>query len=73
MTRLRFDKSLYVGTAVDEAVKVFTRFAQFELSESDAAWVVQFSADGEARELRIGREVSNYALGLTVQARKEAA
>lgn len=73
MTRLAFQKSLYLGTAVDEAVKVFAAHATFELSETPAEWVVQLSHDDASRELRIARELGNYALGLTVQSRQEAA
>lgn len=69
MTKLSFDKTLYVGTAVDEAVKTFAKHATFELAETPAAWVVQVSAADATREGRICRELSNFALGLTVQAR----
>jgi hypothetical protein len=73
VTRLSFHKSLYAGTAVDEAVKVFAAHARFELTETPDAWVVQVSHDDAARERRVGLELSNYALGLTVQSRQEAA
>lgn len=73
MTRLSFDKSLYVGTAVDEAVKVFAAHGTFALEETPAAWVVQVSHPDAARERRIADELGNFALGLTVQARQEAA
>lgn len=69
MTRLAFHKSLYAGTAVDEAVKTFSAHAKFELTETDSAWVVQFSAADARKELRVGRELGNFALGLTVQNR----
>lgn len=73
MTKLAFDKSLYAGKAVDEAVKVFTAHGTFELSETEAAWVVQVSVADARKELRVARELGNYALGLTVQSRQEAA
>lgn len=73
MTKLSFHKSLYAGTAVDEAVKVFSAHATFELTEAPEAWVVQVSHADAAREQRICRELSNFALGLTVQSRQEAA
>ena len=72
-TKLAFDKSLYAGKAVDEAVKTFAPHATFELSETEAAWVVQLSAPDARKELRVAREVGNFALGLTVQSRLEAA
>jgi hypothetical protein len=71
-TRLAFDKSLYAGVAVDEAVKVFGKFATFALEETPAAWAVTVTAAEPARELRVCRELSNYALGLTVQQRHAA-
>lgn len=73
MTRLSFNKSLYVGTAVDEAVKVFGPHADFQLTETPEAWVVQVTSADAAREKRVCLELSNYALGLTVQSRQEAA
>lgn len=73
MTRLAFHKSLYAGTAVDEAVKTFGTHATFELSETESAWVVQVASADARKELRVARELSNFALGLTVQNRKEAA
>ena len=73
MTKLAFNKALYAGKAVDEAVKVFAPHATFELSETEAAWVVQLASPDPRKELRVAREVGNYALGLTVQSRKEAA
>ncbi|MDP1823174.1 MAG: HxsD-like protein [Archangium sp.] len=73
MTRLAFHKSLYAGTAVDEAVKTFAPHATFELSETESAWVVQLSAAEPRKELRVARELGNFALGLTVQNRKAAA
>ena len=73
MTRLAYHKSLYAGAAVDEAVKTFAAHATFELTETESAWVVQFSIAEPRKELRVGRELGNFALGLTVQNRKAAA
>ena len=39
-SELRFPRAVYAGEAVDEAVKTFSRFAKFELSETDDHWVV---------------------------------
>lgn len=71
MTRLAFHKSLYAGTAVDEAVKTFAPHATFQLTETEAAWVVEFSVADSRKELRVARELGNFALGLTVQNRKQ--
>jgi len=72
MTRLAFHKSLYAGTAVDEAVKVFAGHGTFELTEAPEAWVVQVTNADAAVEQRVCLELKNYALGLTVQSRQEA-
>jgi hypothetical protein len=66
VTRLPFDKSLYAGTAVDEAVKVFGAHATFRLQEEPQAWVVEVSHADAALERRIANELGNYALGLGV-------
>lgn len=72
MTRLAFHKSLYAGKAIDEAVKVFGTHATFTLTETGSAWEVQVAAPDARKELRVSRELGNYALGLTVQSRQEA-
>lgn len=73
MTKLAFHKSLYAGKAIDEAVKVFAPHGAFELSETEAAWVVQLTVADARKELRVARELQNFALGLTVQSRQGAA
>lgn len=70
MTELRFHRELYVDTAVDEAVKVYDRFASFELVEQPAHWVVRVTAASEPRERRVCHELANYALGLTIKGRQ---
>jgi hypothetical protein len=69
VTELRFHRELYAGAAIDEAVKVYARFATFELSEESAHWVVRVSAKSEARAVQVARELANYALGTTIRAR----
>ncbi len=64
---LRFDRSLYSGPAVDEAVKVFARHGEFHLSQQPDAWVVQLRALRPALTRKHAHELANYALGLTVQ------
>ena len=66
MTELKFDRSLYAGPSVDEAAKAFAGFAELTLVEEPQAWVVQVSGE---REVEVARELSNYALGLTIRAR----
>ena len=68
-SELRFPRAVYAGEAVDEAVKTFSRFAKFELSETDDHWVVsvELPAELEAHSKRLLGEFGNTALGLTVQ------
>ncbi len=69
MTRVDFDRQLYAGTAVDEAVKVFAPHAAFTLTEEPRAWVVKVEASEPGLEREIVRELQNYALGLTIKGR----
>lgn len=69
MTELSFNRELYQGTAVDEAVKVFAGFATFELAEAPRHFIVRVSAATPERERQVAGELSNYALGLTVKNR----
>lgn len=69
MRRVRFHKELYRGEAVDEAVRAYERFARFERSEAQDAWVVELSCKTPARERAVVGELSNYALGATIKGR----
>lgn len=66
MSELRFSREVYSGEAVDEAVKTWSRFAEFELSETEDHWVVQVVPKHEAAAAQIVGEFGNYVLGLTV-------
>lgn len=69
MRELRFHRDLYRGESVDESLKLFERFADFERAEEEQHWVVRLSAKGPHREDRIAGELANYALGLTIRER----
>jgi hypothetical protein len=71
MIELRFARELYLGTAVDEAVKAFGELAEFELKEEPEAWVVVLRAKDERREKKIAGELGNFALGITIQQQNE--
>lgn len=66
MTELRFPREVYAGEAVDEAVKVWGKFASFELTETDDHWVVKIDPKHEGAARQIIGEFGNYVLGLTV-------
>ena len=66
MTELRFPREVYAGEAIDEAVKTWSQFAEFELSETEDHWVVKVTPKHEAASRQIIGEFGNYVLGLTV-------
>ena len=72
MTELRFHRDIYDGTAIDEAVKMYERHGAFELAQDPAYWVVRVSSKSANRERTLSRELSNYALGLTVKGKKSS-
>lgn len=65
---LAFARDVYAGEAVDQAVKTWSRFADFTLRETDAAWVVAIAPkpEYEAHARRIVGEFGNAVLGLTI-------
>lgn len=65
MIERRFHRDLYSAASVDGAVKVFEGFARFELVDDGDYRVVRISAKRPERELKVARELGNYALGLT--------
>jgi hypothetical protein len=71
MVTLAFHKELYDGRSIDEATKVYARFAAFEQAEEGERWVLRVTAHKPEREERIARELANYALGLTINRRSE--
>lgn len=66
MKELRFDREVYSGEAVDQAVKTWSKFADFELRENDQAWIVELTPKHAAAAAQIIGEFCNYVLGLTV-------
>jgi len=68
---VRFHRALYRGESVDEAMKVYARFAKLTPVEEDDHWVVRIEGSSESRERKIADEIANYALGLTIQSRTE--
>lgn len=66
MKELKLHRSLYRGAAIEQALRVYTRYATVEQGEELEYWVVRVSAASPAREQRVARELANYALGLTV-------
>lgn len=76
MTELRLHRRLYRGESIDEALKLYARYATFEQVEDGDYWVVRVTGKpggAPAREGRVAGELANYALGLTIVARDKAA
>jgi hypothetical protein len=73
VTELRFHRAIYRGTAVDEAVKMYTAYAEFELIETKDHFVVKIAGKSPVREKRVAGELGNYALGLTVRGARTGA
>ncbi len=66
---LQFDPELYVGEAIDEAVKLYGEFGQFELSRQADAYVVRVTSTSEHSAQMLADELCNYALGITIERR----
>jgi hypothetical protein len=68
MTEIRFSADLYSGFAIDEAVKVYSDLARFELEKEPAEFIVRLTAtDDDVDEATLAAELANYALGLTIE------
>lgn len=67
MIELRFHRTLYPGTLVDEALQVYEPYASLERSEEPSHWVIRVTAASESRARRIAGELGNYALGLVIR------
>jgi hypothetical protein len=65
-------QDLYDGFAVDEAAKVYGPYATMELVKEPSAYLVRVTATADAAaqgidERTLCAELSNYALGLTIE------
>lgn len=67
MIELRFHTDLYSGFAIDSAANVYRQFADIALEKTPDAYVVKVTATGEHDERTIADELSNYALGATIE------
>ncbi len=71
MTEVRFHRDLYSEAAVQEAVARYRPYAEIACAEHPADWCVTVATAKAEREQRIAHELANYALGLTIRARKQ--
>ena len=74
MIELRFDPELYSGKAIDFAVKTFESFAKIETSQEADAFIVRVAVEPGADhdEGTIADELSNFALGTTIEQGEDA-
>ncbi|MFV8753203.1 HxsD-like protein [Nannocystaceae bacterium ST9] len=65
---LSFPREVYAGEAIDQAVKTWSRFADFTLRETDDRWIVAIAPKPEyqAHARRIIGEFGNAVLGMTI-------
>jgi hypothetical protein len=68
MTTLHFSREVYSGEAIDQAVKTWSRFADFGLRETADEWIVVLETrpEYEAHARRIVGEFGNAVLGMTI-------
>lgn len=69
MSELRLHRDLYVASAVDEAVKLYAAHATITRADEGDHVVLRLESPRPGRAERVARELGNYALGLTIQAR----
>ena len=66
---LRLHHGLYLKKAVDEAIALYAAHAQIVRNEEEEHTVLHIESPRPARAEKVARELANYALGLTIQAR----
>jgi hypothetical protein len=71
VSELRLHRSLYAGAAIDSALGLYADHAKIARAEDGEHVVLTISSDRPGRADRVARELGNYALGLTIQARKD--
>lgn len=66
---LRFHRALYSGNAIDSATGRFASLGRVQLERSldGDYYVVTIASEDPARARRVGLELANFALGLTVE------
>jgi hypothetical protein len=67
---VRLHRSLYDAGAIDAAIATYTSHAKIEKRDDGEHVVVSVTSERAGRAEKVALELGNYALGLTVQARK---
>jgi hypothetical protein len=71
VSELRLHRALYTTGAIDAAVELYAAHAKIARREDGEHVVLDIDSDRAGRAQRVAHELGNYALGLTVQARKD--
>lgn len=66
---LRLHRDLYVGSAIDQALELYGAHARIARADEGEHVVLRIESARPGRAERVARELANYALGLTIQAR----
>ena len=66
---LRLHSDLYVAAAIDEAIGLYRNHAEITRTDENGYTVLSIASQRPARAEKVAKELANYALGLTIQAR----
>lgn len=71
MIELRFHREIYDGSAIERALGVYRPYGTLTLEEGAVHWIVRVAeTPGDAEHAwTLARELANYALGATIEAR----
>lgn len=69
MTELRLHRSLYAEPALADAIRLYAAHAEITREAEGEHHVLRIESARPGRGARVARELANYALGLTIQAR----
>lgn len=65
---VRFAKSLYERSALDEAVRTYSDYARIDVTDDSNEWLVAIEATGDFGAEVVADELANFALGATIEA-----
>lgn|GEM_PF-953455 len=66
---LRLHSELYVNAAIEEAIGLYRNHAEITRTEEGPYTMLSITSPRPARAEKVAKELANYALGLTIQAR----
>lgn len=69
MIELRLHSGLYTQAAIEEAIGLYQSHAEITRTEEGEHVVLRIASQRPGRAEKVTKELANYALGLTIQAR----